>query len=287
MPRKSAIIQVLVVAFVLNVGIALLKLLVGYYSKTLSMVADGFHSLMDSTSNIVGFIAVTYAFEPPDEKHTYGHRKAEIVASLLIAFMLGLTCLEIIKELISRLFHPVLPVVSSTSFLVIGIGILVNVGVVWYELRAGKILNSHLLCSDAAHTRSDILVSISVLFSLIAISLQWYWLDIGVSLGITFIIGKMALQLFHENLGILLDQIPVNQKEVADVVMQQAGIQGCHQIRAHGFSDAIYLELHIEVDPQLTVTKAHELAHQVKERLRLDDPRILDVTIHIEPAAGS
>ena len=83
--RKAQILRVLVLTFVLNLLVALMKLFVGYFSQTLSMVADGFHSLMDSTSNIIGFIAIAYAFDPPDEQHPYGHRKAEIIAALLIA----------------------------------------------------------------------------------------------------------------------------------------------------------------------------------------------------------
>lgn len=98
--KKKAIIRVLAITFVFNLAIALAKLLYGYHSHTLSMVADGFHSLMDSTSNIVGFVAISYAFAPPDEEHPYGHRKAEILASLFIGVLLGLTCLEIVKEVV-------------------------------------------------------------------------------------------------------------------------------------------------------------------------------------------
>ncbi|PIQ24319.1 cation transporter [bacterium (Candidatus Blackallbacteria) CG17_big_fil_post_rev_8_21_14_2_50_48_46] len=282
--RKSQIVRVLAITFVLNLVIALAKLGYGYFTHTLSMVADGFHSLMDSTSNIVGFVAVAYAFDPPDEDHPYGHRKAEIVASMLIAVMLGLTCLEIIKEVASRLSAPVTPEVSVFSFVIMVVGVLINFWVVWYETRAGKAFNSHLLLSDAMHTRSDVLVSLSVLVSLGAITLRWYWLDLLVSLGITLVIGKMAVQLFRENLGILIDQTPIDRELVREKVKAVSGVYDCHQIRAHGLSDAIYLELHIWVDPNLRVTQAHELSHQVKDALHSAFPGLLDATIHIEPA---
>jgi cation diffusion facilitator family transporter len=282
--RKTLILRVLVLTFVLNLLVALAKLLLGYFFQTLSMVADGFHSLMDSTSNIVGFIAVAYAFDPPDEQHPYGHRKAEIIAALLISVMLALTCLEIIKEVATRFLHPVTPVISPLSFIVMGVGVLVNLWVVWYESRAGKALGSPLLLSDAAHTRSDILVSLSVLVSLAAILFQIYWLDFLVSLGITLVIGRMALVLFRENLNILLDASPIEPVMVRELVESQAGVLECHGIRSHGLPDAIYLELHILVSPALRIGEAHEIAHRVKDALKSRFSGILDATIHTEPA---
>ena len=281
---KAQILRVLVITFILNLLVALTKLLVGYFSQTLSMVADGFHSLMDSTSNIIGFIAIAYAFDPPDEQHPYGHRKAEIIAALLIAVMLALTCLEIVKELVSKFLHPVTPVVSPLSFAVMGTGVLINLWVVWYESRAGKALGSHLLLSDAAHTRSDVLVSLSVLTSLVAIVFRIYWLDFLVSLGITLVIGRMALSLFRENLNILLDASPLEAEQVRQFVESQPGVLECHGIRSHGLPDAIYLELHILVSPALRIVEAHQIAHRVKDALRQQFSGVLDATIHTEPA---
>lgn len=282
--KKKAIIRVLAITFVLNLAIALAKLLYGYQTHTLSMVADGFHSLMDSTSNIVGFVAISYAFAPPDEEHPYGHRKAEILASLFIGVLLGLTCLEIIKEVVSRAFHPTTPEVSLFSFAIMAVGIGINLWVVHYESKAGKRLNSPLLVSDAMHTRSDVFVSLSVILSLGAIWMHWYLLDILISLAITGVIGKMAYTLFSENLGILLDRIPINKEEITQLVESVEGVCHCHQIRAHGAPEALYLELHIWVNPEQSVTAAHELSHQVKNRLRESIEGLQDATIHIEPA---
>lgn len=282
--RQKAIIRVLVITFVLNLVIALAKLIYGYYGQTLSMVADGFHSLMDSTSNIVGFVAISYAFAPPDDEHHYGHRKAEILASLFIGVLLGLTCLEIIKEVINRFLHPTTPEVTIFSFVIMLIGIIVNIGVVTYESREGKRLNSPLLLADSEHTRSDVLVSLSVIVSLAAIWMHWYILDIFVSLAITGVIGKMAYTLFRQNLEILLDRTPIDREVIAKTVEAIEGVYHCHQIRAHGTPDALYLELHIWVDPGQSITAAHELSHQVKDHLKASILGLEDVTIHVEPA---
>ncbi|MEZ0375482.1 MAG: cation diffusion facilitator family transporter [Candidatus Sericytochromatia bacterium] len=281
--RRRQISRVLVVTLVLNVIVAAGKLFYGYASGTVSVMADGFHSLMDSTSNIVGLVAIYFAFNPPDEEHHYGHRKAEILASLMIAMLLAVTCLEIIKELIGRVFEPRIPQVGLLGFGIMGVGLVINLVVVSYESRAGKRLNSQLLLSDSQHTQSDVLVTISVIVSMLAISQKLYWLDYVVSLGIVGAIGHMAYVLFRQNIGILLDRSPVDRGEIQQLVEAMGGVGHCHKVRAHGSPDEAYLELHIWVDPELSVREAHTLAHSVKSQLMAAHGELADVTIHIEP----
>lgn len=282
--RRRGIVRVLVVTFVLNIAIALGKLIYGYASGTMSVLADGFHSLMDGTSNIVGLVAIYFASAPPDREHPYGHRKAEILASLLISVMLAVSCLEIIKELIVRMIHPQVPQVHLFGFGLILLGLGVNLFVVNYESRAGRRLQSQILLADAEHTRSDVLVTLSVLVSMGAIWYQWYWLDYLVSLAIVFFIGRVAYQLFRQNIDVLMDRIPLSPERVAELVYDCEGVENCHQIRSHGSPDEVYLELHIWVDPDLSVRLAHDLSHRVKDHLMEALPELCDVTIHIEPA---
>lgn len=285
--RRRQISRVLIVTLVLNILVAGAKLVYGYASGTVSVTADGFHSLMDGTSNIIGLVAIYFAFNPPDEDHHYGHRKAEILASLMIAMLLGVTCLEIVKELIERLFVPRMPSVSLWGFVIMLIGLGINLGVVAYEARAGKRLKSQLLMSDAQHTQSDVLVTLTVIVSMVAISQRWYWLDYVVSLGIVAVIGHMAYTLFRQNIDILLDRSPVDRGEIQSLVENSPGVRRCHKVRAHGSPDEAYLELHIWVDPELSVRDAHTLAHAVKDRLMQSRAEIADVTIHIEPDEAS
>lgn len=281
--RRRAITRVLVLTLILNILVAGAKLLYGYASNTVSVMADGFHSLMDSTSNVIGLVAIYFAFEPPDEDHHYGHRKAEILASLMIAMLLAITCLEIVKELVGRLLEPRTPVVSLWGFGIMLAGLLINLIVVAYESRAAKRLNSQLLDSDAQHTQSDILVTLSVLASMLAIWQRWYWLDYVVSLGIVAVIGHMAYSLFRQNIGILLDRAPIERSEIQQLVATMPGVRKCHKVRAHGSPDEVYLELHIWVDPELSIKEAHTLGHQVKDQLMTSHHQLRDVTIHVEP----
>ena len=282
--RRRQITRVLVITLLLNVLVALGKLAYGYASGTISVLADGFHSLMDGTSNVIGLVAIRFAYDPPDQEHRYGHRKAEILAALMIAVLLAITCLEILKELLTRVFNPVLPEIGAGGFVLLLVGLLVNLFVVWYEVRAGKRLKSHLLLSDAEHTRSDLLVTVSVLCSMGAITQGWYVLDYLVSLGIAVVIGRMAWHLFREIIDILMDRSPVDCGDIQQQVQSYSGVINCHKVRAHGSPDEVFVDLHIWVAPDLRVDEAHALSHEVKKALMQTRPELADVTIHIEPA---
>lgn len=282
--RRRQITRVLVITLLLNVLVALGKLAYGYASGTISVMADGFHSLMDGTSNVIGLVAIRFAYDPPDQEHRYGHRKAEILAALMIAVLLAITCLEILKELLTRIVSPVVPEIGVGGFVLLGVGLLVNLFVVWYEVRAGKRLKSHLLLSDAEHTRSDLLVTVSVLCSMLAIIQGWYVLDYLVSLGIAGVIGHMAWHLFRENIDILMDRSPIDCLEIQQMAQNCSGVLHCHKVRAHGSPDEVFVDLHIWVAPDLRVDAAHALSHQVKAALMQARPELADVTIHIEPA---
>ena len=284
--RKTDITRVLIITLILNILVAGAKLIYGSYSGIISVMADGFHSLMDSTSNIIGLVAIRYAYAPPDDEHHYGHRKAEILASAMIAIMLGVTCLEIIKELIGRLIEPTVPHVSGIGFGIMLVGLAINMLVVWYESKEGRRLNSQLLLSDSEHTRSDVLVTLSVMVSMGAVGLKWFWLDYIVSLGIVFVIGRMAYTLFRQNMDILMDRSPVDGSKISLEVAAMPGVRKCHKVRAHGSPDEVYMELHLWVDPDLSVRQAHDFSHQIKNALMASHSELADITIHIEPDSG-
>lgn len=281
--RQRQVKHVLVVTLVLNLVIAFAKLIYGYISGSMSILADGFHSLMDGTSNVIGLIAIRFSYAPPDEEHHYGHRKAEILASMMISILLGITCLEILKELFNRAFSPNHPQINSMGFGIMLTGLVINLIVVAYESKWAKKLKSQLLEADTAHTRSDVFVTISVMGSMVAIYFQYFWIDSLVSLGIVLLIARTAYHLFRKNMDILLDRSPLDRQAIADLVNQQTGVSNCHKIRAHGSPDDIYLEFHIWVDPDLSIREAHDLAHDVKSVLMARRQELTDVTIHIEP----
>ena len=166
--RTARISQVLWGILGLNLIVAIAKLIYGYHSGALAITADGIHSLLDASSNVVGLVGIAAARRPPDANHPYGHRKYETVAALGIVAMLFLGCREIAGAAIERLRAPHLPHVTIAGFVILFVTLGINLLVVWFERREGRRLQSELLLSDAAHTGSDVLASVLVIVSFAA-----------------------------------------------------------------------------------------------------------------------
>ncbi|HWR98882.1 MAG TPA: cation diffusion facilitator family transporter, partial [Candidatus Methanoperedens sp.] len=154
----------------LNLAVAAAKYFYGLATASIAMQADGFHSLFDGTSNVVGLIGLAVAVRPPDRDHPYGHAKYETYAAAIIGAMLLLASWKVGAAAWTRLANggeP--PRVDAGSFVVMLVTLGVNIGVAAWERRVGKDLRSELLIADASHTGSDILVSVGVLAGLVAV----------------------------------------------------------------------------------------------------------------------
>ena len=152
----------------LNLAVAFAKIIYGTLTSTLSMTADGYHSLFDGVSNIVGLVGSFIAARPPDKEHPYGHQKYETIASIFIALLLLYVGVEIFRHALDRFLIRSVPEVTAISFLVIIGTMCINYLVTRYEYRQGLALRSQVLIADSLHTKSDIYVSLSVILSLAA-----------------------------------------------------------------------------------------------------------------------
>jgi cation diffusion facilitator family transporter len=275
--------KVLIITLFLNLLVAGGKIYYGYKASLISMISDGFHSLMDSSSNVVALIAIFISQKPPDRNFQYGYKKFEAFASLVISILLIITTYEIIINLIDRVMYSTKPVVGAGNILVMVLTIAVNVFVTKYEGKAGKKLNSKILIDDSSHTASDILVSLSVLFSMIAISFGYPVFDFLASAVIVFIITSLAWRILSESIGVLSDSSVLPLEQIEKLVLQVDGVNSCHKIRTRGLMDNIHIDLHIQVEPELTITRAHEIGHQVQNKLKEEFDGVKDVITHVEP----
>src|SRR5438034_6372299 len=135
--RLDRIAQVLWAVLGLNLMVALAKLLYGYRSGSIAIIADGLHSLLDATATVIGLVGVSAARRPPDANHPYGHRKYETFAALGVAAMMFFGCNEIITAAIERLRHPRLLMITGAGFVIMSVTIAINLFVVWIERRQG------------------------------------------------------------------------------------------------------------------------------------------------------
>ena len=280
--RQKQVNDVLWRVLFLNLVVAAAKIITGLLTASISILADGFHSAMDASSNVIGLIGSTIASRPPDHDHPYGHQKYETFATLGIGLLLLLTSWNVLRSVIERFLQGGAPEVTALSFGVIIVTIMVNWLVVAYEKREGKRLNSSLLLADAAHTKSDIFVSFSVLASLVAVKLGWLWIDAAVALIIVIVIAHTGLKIVRRASEVLADSAVIDIEQVENIVLAIDGVESCHKIRSRGSADAVHLDLHIQVDGQMPLEKAHLLGHNAQDRL-MEALDVADVLVHVEP----
>ena len=282
-PRQHEVSVVLLRVLFFNLAVAGAKLALGYATGAVSVVSDGFHSLTDSASNIIGLVGLRASHKPPDADHPYGHRKFETLAAGGIFVFLILAVFEIGRSALKRLASPSPPEVTWLSFAIMLGTLAVNVAVVRYESREGRRLNSELLLADAMHTRSDVYATVGVLGSLAAVWAGYPLLDPIGGVVIAILIARTSYEIARDTTSILADRVVIDEAEIRRVVMGVPEVLGCHHIRTRGPADHVFLDLHVWFPGDSALREAHRVSHIVKDRLMDRFPEIADAIIHIEP----
>lgn len=276
--------KVLWVVLALNWAVAVAKIIYGFISGSASMTADGFHSLSDGTSNIIGLVGIRFSSQPKDADHPYGHKKYETLFALGIAAMLLLVAYNLAENGVLRIIHPAKPNVTPISFIVMLVTIAVNIAVMFYEYRRGKQLKSDILVVDSMHTRADIFTSFSVIIALIGVKIGFPMIDPIITLIIAGFVAWSAFEIIHEEAGILCDTVAITEtKQIEDIVLAVKGVKNCHKIRTRGRLDDIHLDLHVQVDGNMTLMDSHHLSHTIQTQIMTALPQVVDVLVHLEP----
>jgi cation diffusion facilitator family transporter len=281
--RHQEVSRVLTRVLFFNLAVAAAKLTLGYATGAVSVVSDGFHSLTDSTSNVIGLVGLRASFKPPDADHPYGHRKFETLAAGGIFVFLVLAVFEISRSALKRLASPTPPEVTWLSFAIMLATLAVNIAVVRYESREGRRMNSELLRADAMHTRSDVFATIGVLCSLTAVWAGYPLLDPIGGIAIAVLIARTSYEIARDTTSILADRVVIDEEQIRQVVVNVPGVLGCHHIRTRGSLDHVFLDLHVWFAADSLLREAHRVSHVVKDRLMERFPQIVDAIIHIEP----
>jgi cation diffusion facilitator family transporter len=282
--RRSEIERVLVITLIANLLVAGAKITIGLISGSLAMIADGVHSSLDGTSNIIGLVSNRLAARPPDAEHPYGHRRFETLASMMIGGILLLTGWELIKNSISHLSTHTMPEIGFANFAAMIGTIVVNVVVTTYESRAGRRFNSEFLLADAAHTRSDILVSFTVLASLVAARLGLGWVDAAAAIVVVGLIAMVAWRIVSASAGILVDRAALNGEDVMQVVEPVAGVQRVIRVRSRGPGDEVHLDLDVEIAGPTTAEHSSAIATEVRKQLRQHFDGLTDIQVNFVPS---
>ncbi len=282
----QAVQRTLWVVLGLNLTVSAIKLVVGVLSGSLAVLADAFHSLVDSSSNVIGLLGVWVSARPADHNHPYGHRKYETMATLAIGAMLVLAGYEIGQGVFDRLTGEApTPVVSGWTMGLMAFTFAVNLGVVAYETHQGRRWHSPILLADAQHTRADLFVTVSVMASLLAGSWGWWWLDPVVALGVVALLFRAAWGILRDSSNVLTDVAVLDPQAVERAAAGVAGVRRVFGVRSRGTPSATFVDLHVRVHPAMNTTQAHQVASAVESEIARTFPSVVETLVHIEPQA--
>ncbi|GAB4582122.1 MAG: hypothetical protein Fur0022_48770 [Anaerolineales bacterium] len=276
--------RVLWQVLIANLAVTILKIVLGAVTGALAVIADGFHSLVDSSSNLIGLAAIRLAQRPADKHHPYGYRRYETIGALAIGGMLFVAAYEIAQSILERFFQGGMPDLTPLTVVLIALTFPVNILIYTLERRAGQRLKSEILLADAAHTRTDLLVTLSVLGSLAGVWLGLPWLDAVVAAGVVGMILRAAVEILRDAAGALTDAVAVNPDQIETIAQSVPGVLYVHRIRSRGSAEAMFVDLHVKVYSGMSTEQAHAVASEVERQVKAQLPNAVDVLVHIEPA---
>ncbi|MEY5063075.1 MAG: hypothetical protein RLZZ112_1039 [Verrucomicrobiota bacterium] len=282
--RTSRIRRVLLTALAVNGLLAAIKFGVGWKLGSLSVLSDAVHSLLDGGASVIALIGITAAARPPDANHPYGHRKFEILTTIIVAGLLFLSAWEILGAAVNRLIRQApAPEFSTLGIALLGLGVVANLILSRWERKAGLEVSSPLLLADAAHTRTDVFSSLLAIAALAGSQLGLPWLDPLFAIGIVILLARAIYEILIEGVKVVSDATRLDPDQIRDVAEAVAGVRGAHAIRSHGMTNDIHIDLHIQVEEQLTTRQVYEIENQVTEALRARFPGVTHVALRHEP----
>lgn len=285
--RTRTVRRVLLTVLSANLILSVAKIVIGTATGTSSVQADGIHSIFDCAANLAGIVGITLSSRPADEGHPYGHAKFETIASLVIGLMLLVAAFEVGSGAIAVLSSGE----ASTQPSALSLGIMVctlvvNLLCTAYERRMGRALGSTILGADSKHTLSDALVTISVIVGLVFVNLGFPIADPIATLIVTVAIFFTAFEVLRDVNKTFSDSARIKPELLRAAVKEVDGVVQCHDIRTRGMESEVYVDMHVLVDPQMSIGRAHEIAARVEEKVQERFPQVCEVMVHLEPATA-
>ncbi|HEX4000674.1 MAG TPA: cation diffusion facilitator family transporter [Pirellulales bacterium] len=281
-------IRIILWGVLLNALMAAVKICAGVLGQAYALVADGVESLADVVSSLVVSGGLRIAAIPPDENHPFGHGKAESLSAMVAAVALLATGVGIAIQSIRALLNPPsTPPAVYTLVVLVGV---IGVKELMFRMidRMGRQIGSQALLSEAWHHRSDAITSLAAFIGITVAIVggpRYIRADAWAALLACMIIVGNGVRLFRRALDDVMDSAPAAEvddqiRRIAAAVPEVAAIEKC-RVRRSGLS--LLVDIHVEVDGNLTVRRGHEIAHDVKQALLDSQLSILDATVHIEP----
>ncbi len=278
--------KVTIVGAIVNVVLAVIKILAGWLGSSHALIADGIHSLSDLATDAMVLFAAKHGARDADEEHPYGHGRIETLATVVLGGVLILVAFGIGYDAVGRLFDPenlLLPGMLAFSAAVISV--LAKEVLYHYTVAVARKLRSNLLRANAWHHRSDAVSSIVVVAGVAGSMAGLTYLDGVASVLIAVMVAKIGWELAWHSVHELIDR-GLEQEDIATIrrkILEVDGVLSSHRLRTRRMGGSVFVDVNVLVNPSISVSEGHRIGQEVLSRLRDEVEEVVDVTVHIDP----
>jgi cation diffusion facilitator family transporter len=272
---------------IVNLALGAVKLVGGIVGQSFALVSDAVNSIGDSLGSVIVLFALRVAQRPPDAGHPYGHTRAEAVAGLSVAWLIAFSAVLVGWEAVTHLFaRHSLP--APWTLWIAAANVVLKESLYRINLRIGERIGSQSLVANAWDHRSDALCSLAVVIGIAAVRWggpRFIWADEAAALVVVAAILWSAWRLLRTSAGELMDQ-QTDAATVTAIRRSAEAVPGVHKVeklRVRRSGMELFADMHLEVDPQITVERGHRIGHDVKSRLVKEFTALRDVLVHLEP----
>lgn len=274
------------VSVAVNLVLSTVQVAVGLFVASQALIADGIHSLSDLAADFVVLLALRHSRKAPDVDHHYGHQRYENAASLVLGALLLAVGVGMLWSAAGKLATP--EAIAPGSKVALGVALftlLAKEGLFRYMLAVAERVRSSMLVANAWHARSDAASSLVVAVGIGGNLLGWPLLDPVAALVVGLMVGKMGWEFLWDALHDLTDRAASEEetRAIEQEIRAVPGVKGVHDLRTRRTGDMILVDVHLEIDGDLSVREGHAIADEVHTRVMARHP-VLNVLTHVDPA---
>jgi cation diffusion facilitator family transporter len=285
-PRYRAVRKVTLIGSLVDFLLGVVKILVGWAAHSQALVADGIHSLSDLATDFVVLYAAKHSHREADEAQPYGHGRIETLTTvglgitlLGVAFGIGYDAVRRMNDT-ELLLHP-----GALALVVASVSVIAKEIIYQYTKRAALKLRSNMLMANAWHSRSDAVSSIVVVLGVAGAMMGYPYLDAVAAIAVAVMIAKIGFELIRSSTKELIDTAlePEVVENIRKEILDVDGVRALHMLRSRRSGGDALVDLHVQVDPRISVSEGHQIGDTVRRRLLERVDEVTDVTVHIDP----
>ncbi len=284
--REKAIRSITFWGVAVNVFLIIIKLISGILIKSSALIADGVHSISDLTTDFVVLIGTRLSHRPPDATHPYGHKKFETIASQFIASILIVVSFGLLWSAGASIYYYRQYFPGYMMLVIAALSVVAKEALFYATRKISKFTGSAALYANAWHHRSDSLSSMAVLIGGVAGLVGWGYADQAATVVVALMIMGVAGKIFLEGVVELSEHAADRESilKMEKLLKEEEEISGWHALRTRKLGGELFADVHILLDPQISVLKGHEISNKIEEKIRKALSKPVNVLIHIEPS---